>query len=328
MRNCRLGFLTDLALGTADVRAKIATYLNHLLFIGVGGFRMDACKHMWAEDLELVYDLLEYNDSSRPFVYNEVIDLGGEPITGDEYTHLGRVTDFKYGRDIGDCFRNWNDQKIAYLKDFGWGWGYLDDKDAFVFVDNHDNQRGHGAGGASILSFKVPHLYKRAVAFKLAWPFGFTRIMSSYDFNNTDAGPPSDDGEIINDVPINDDGSCGGGWMCEHRWRPIYSMVQFRNLMGGNNVTYWWDNDENQIVFSVGKKGFVAINNEEADLVGTHTSGLPAGTYCDVISGEKTDDGCTGIEVEVSDDGVGSVTLALSSNGDGILAIHPCEYFN
>jgi len=47
-------------------------------------------------------------------------------------------------------------------------------------VDNHDNQRGHGAGGASILTFRVPRLYKQAVAFMLAWPYSVTRVMSSY----------------------------------------------------------------------------------------------------------------------------------------------------
>lgn len=31
---------------------------------------------------------------------------------------------------------------------------------ALVFIDNHDNQRGHGAGGASIVTFWDPR-YKR-----------------------------------------------------------------------------------------------------------------------------------------------------------------------
>jgi alpha-amylase len=36
----------------------------------------------------------------------------------------------------------------------------LDDGDALVFVDNHDNQRGSGGGGANILTYKQPKLYK------------------------------------------------------------------------------------------------------------------------------------------------------------------------
>lgn len=56
----------------------------------------------------------------------------------------------------------------------------MDSEDALVFVDNHDNQRGHGAGGQDILTFFEPDLYKKAVAFMLAWPFGLKRVMSSY----------------------------------------------------------------------------------------------------------------------------------------------------
>lgn len=51
---------------------------------------------------------------------------------------------------------------------------------ALVFVDNHDNQRGHGAGGASIVTFWDSKLHKMAVAYMLAHPYGVTRVMSSF----------------------------------------------------------------------------------------------------------------------------------------------------
>ena len=41
------------------------------------------------------------------------------------------------------------------MHNFGEAWGFLPDGDSLVFVDNHDNQRGHGAGGADILNYKV-----------------------------------------------------------------------------------------------------------------------------------------------------------------------------
>lgn len=31
------------------------------------------------------------------------------------------------------------------------------------------------------------------------------------------------------DVPININGSCGGGWVCEHRWTAIANMVHPRS---------------------------------------------------------------------------------------------------
>ena len=54
---------------------------------------------------------------------------------------------------------------------------------ALVFVDNHDNQRGHGAGGASIVTFWDSRLYKMAVGYMLAHPYGVTRVMSSFRWN-------------------------------------------------------------------------------------------------------------------------------------------------
>jgi len=72
-----------------------------------------------------------------------------------------------------------------------------------------------------------------AVAFMLAYPYCFCRIMSSYFFNNTNDGPPHDaDGSILSPI-IYSDGTCGNGWVCEHRWRQIFNMVEFRNVVAG-----------------------------------------------------------------------------------------------
>ena len=117
--------------------------------------------------------------NSRPFIYTEVIDLGGEPITGAEYVGMGRVTEFKYGKFLGEAFRGKN--QLKYLVNWGkfsvkinsrWQydiqvnmvigeqWGMLASGNALTFIDNHDNQRGHGAGGDMILTFRTPKLYK------------------------------------------------------------------------------------------------------------------------------------------------------------------------
>ena len=36
-------------------------------------------------------------DGERPFIYHEVIDGGDESISKNEYTHLGKVTEFHVG---------------------------------------------------------------------------------------------------------------------------------------------------------------------------------------------------------------------------------------
>ncbi|XP_048219733.1 alpha-amylase 2B-like [Perognathus longimembris pacificus] len=335
VRDCRLVGLLDLALEKAYVRCKVADYLNHLIDMGVAGFRLDAAKHMWPGDIKAVLEKLHplnstwFPEGSRPFVYQEVIDLGGEAVSSSEYFGNGRVTEFKYGAKLGTVIRKWNGEKMTYLKNWGEGWGFMPSDRALVFVDNHDNQRGHGAGGASILTFWDARLYKMAVGFMLAHPYGFTRVMSSYHWpryfeNGKDVndwvGPPSNN-ETIKEVTINPDTTCGNGWVCEHRWRQIRNMVAFRNVVDGQPFTNWWDNGSNQVAFGRGNKGFIVFNNDDWSLSSTLLTGLPAGTYCDVISGDKVDGNCTGITISVSRDGRAHFSISNSAE-DPFIAIH------
>jgi hypothetical protein len=50
--------------------------------------------------------------------------------------------------------------RLFWENSLGEPWGFVPHGDALVFVDNHDNQRGNGAGGADILTYKTPKLYK------------------------------------------------------------------------------------------------------------------------------------------------------------------------
>ena len=87
VRNCWLVGLPDLNQGTGYVRDKIVEFLNNLIDLGVAGFRVDAVKHMWPADLQNIYGRLKnlntnygFGANSRPFITQEVIDLGGETI--------------------------------------------------------------------------------------------------------------------------------------------------------------------------------------------------------------------------------------------------------
>ena len=78
MRNCRLVSLLDLDLSKEYVRGKIVSYLNRLIDIGVAGFRVDAVKHMWPGDLQVIYDRMQdlstdagFEPYTRPFIFNE-----------------------------------------------------------------------------------------------------------------------------------------------------------------------------------------------------------------------------------------------------------------
>lgn len=62
-----------------------------------------------------------FGDNKRPFIYFEVIDLGGEPIKNTEYTGIGRVSEFRYGKFLSEVFRKQFGQKLKFLNNFGVG---------------------------------------------------------------------------------------------------------------------------------------------------------------------------------------------------------------
>lgn len=269
VRTCQLVGLPDLDTGANYVQDTLAGYLNHLTSLGVKGIRIDAAKHMSPGDIAGIL-----NRTNDPlYVFQEVIDLGGEAVSATEYTGLSDVTEFRYSASLGDVFKN---QKLAYLNGFGESWGFLAGADAVVFTDNHDNQRGHGAGGSNVLTYKDGSLYNLANVYMLAWPYGYPKVMSSYGFSNSDQGPPAQG------VYQGGSAQCGGAWICEHRWDAIANMVEFRNVTDGTGVNQWWDNGNNQIAFSRGAKGFVAINREGNDLTRAFSTGLPDGDYRNV----------------------------------------------
>ena len=67
------------------------------------GFRVDAAKHMWPDDIKNTI-----NKADPAFYVHEVIDQGGEPIKVQEYFGVGRVTEFRYGIKVGESVRNKN----------------------------------------------------------------------------------------------------------------------------------------------------------------------------------------------------------------------------
>lgn len=289
VQNCELVELADLDTGEEYVRAAIAGYMNTLLGHGVDGFRIDAAKHIPAGDLAAIKSRL-----SNPDAYwkQEVIHGSGEAVQSTEYTGNGDVQEFRYAYDLKRVF---NSENLAYLKNYGEGWGYMSSGVAGVFVDNHDTERN-----GSTLSYKDDANYTLANVFMLAWPYGAPDINSGYEWSNYDAGPPN--GGTVN--------ACWqDGWKCQHAWPEIKSMVAFRNATRGEPVTNWWDNGGDAIAFGRGSKGYVAVNHESSALSRTYQTSLPAGTYCDVQS-----------NTTVTVNGSGQFTATLGSNT--ALAIH------
>ncbi len=301
VQNCELVGLADLDTSQNYVQTTLANYLNDLQNLGVAGFRFDASKHMAAADIQGVMSKV----TGSPFVFQEVIDQGGEAIGASEYTGIGHVTEFKYSTKLGDTFRI---GKLAWLENFGEGWGFMASSKAVVFVDNHDNQRGHGGAG-NVITFADGRLYDLANVFMLAYPYGYPKVMSSYDFHHdTDAGGPNVPVHNINGLECFE-----GNWKCEHRWSYIAGGVDFRNYTNDNwTVDYWWDNGGDQISFSRGDQGHVVINKEAYQMTNSVATGMAPGQYCNVLKGKLSSDGqsCSDEVITVNADGSINTNIA------------------
>jgi alpha-amylase len=330
VQDCELFSLPDLNTGLASVRQKIAEYLLMHARLGVAGFRIDAAKHIQQVELDdiigRVNRTLAGEGRPLPYFFLEVIAGAGEALAerdyfGEGYSSGGAadITEFTFV-GVGDKFRGIGGQRIAQLNPNGSAgnqfsesaWGLIPSDKAVVFLQNHDTQ--HECG----LSFRHGSVFRLANVWMLAQRYGYPSILSSYPFNcpsGNSQGPPSDPAGNTNNV------SCAasletatiGQWVCEHRDPYLRNMVSFRRVVAGTDLNHWWDDGANAIAFSRGDKGFVALNNADASLAATVATGLPPGTYCDLLTGGLVGTVCAGTSVVVDAAGMVQLNLAARS---------------
>lgn len=327
--NCAMPGLPDLDTGSDSVRGKIAGYLNRLLSLGAAGFRIDAAKHIHEDDIAAILRKVP----GSYFVTQEVIGDGVTPMSA--YFKNGTVNEFKYIYLMKGAFDRVGGQNLAGLKHAldpaANPWGLIPSLNATVFVNNHDTERKKPDGvGYDSMNVYFGTMQRLAHTFMLAWPYGYPQVMSGYYFKHDhDMGPPA---ASLYDGPKDSVPACtpdidptrAEGWDCVHRSRFVAGMVGFRNhTLSDWRVDNWVADGGDRIAFSRGKSGFVAINRSDAAAWNaTFQTGLAAGQYCDVISGERRGDGsCSGKTISVDARGYASVGIAAMD----ALAIHVGE---
>ncbi len=329
VQECELFGLPDLDTGSARVRQIIADYLVGLVRIGVAGFRIDAAKHIQQVELDQILGLvnrtLAGEGRSLPYLYLEVSGGAGEALSprdyfGEGYASGGAadITEFTFS-GVANKFLGSNGEHLSQLDPAGppgnrfseAAWGLMPSNKAVVFLENHDTQ--HQCG----LSYRQPMAFRLANIWMLATPYGYPVILSSYAFAcpaGNSQGPPSDGDGQTRDVhcAASLEAVTTGDWVCEHRDPAILAMIGFRHATVGAPVTGWWDNGANAIAFSRGDRGLVAINRETTTVAVAATTSLLPGTYCDLLTGGRTEVGCAGTEVTVAPDG--SIAFDLLAN--------------
>lgn len=310
VQSCELVNLADLATEKDQVRTRLHAYLEDLVSLGVDGFRIDAAKHMPADDVAAVLaglpdDLL---------IVQEVIRGAGEPVTPEQYVGNGLVDEFGWGKDVQGLVQG---GALGLYLDMGESWGYLPSDDAVIFVDNHDTERN-----GSTLSYADGADYLLGNVLLLASPYGTPEVHSGYAFDDRDTGPAQDaDGRVVDaacpdvvgpEVSGPDATPEPGTWVCQHRWTGVVGMVGWRSAVGDAPVVDVWKG-RRAIAFGRGERGFAVVNAGRDMVEETFETSLAAGTYCDVVTGALVDGACTGGTVEVADDGTAHLRLGPDS---------------
>lgn len=306
VRTCELVNLADLATELEPVRVRLREYLADLVELGVSGVRIDAAKHMAPGDVEAI--VAEVPEGFR--VISEVIRGPQEPIRPEEYLGAGDVFEFAWGRDIRGIVQGGSLRLALELGSQEGSPHYLPSDAAWIFVDNHDTERGR-----QTLSYADAHDYVLATALMLASDYGRPVVYSGYAFSDRDAGPPQDADGLVHAATC--DEAVGperewvdGDWVCQHAWPQVAGLVGWRAVVGPADEGATTTVEGRVVAVGRGERGWFAANGNAEAVSMTFSTGLVAGTYCDVAVGPMTPEGeCAGQLVEVADDGLATLSI-------------------
>jgi alpha-amylase len=314
--NCRLEGLPDLATDTAPVRSTLAAYLSALVAMGVDGFRLDSAKHMWQQDIQAYLGQVPTTTLlGEPLAVTQEIIPDGTVVRSD-YFEDGTVNEFNFTYTIRDAFRGNNGEDISQLPaltgtgDGGGSAMLLPSANATVFVDNHDTERSQTD---SLNLYQDGKSFDLAMIYMLGAPYGSRAQLQSgflFTFANTDVNAPTASPYDANGNPL-----IMVAWDFVHRWPDIYPMVAFRNATAGQPMTNINTSTPGAVAFSRGAVGFVALNNGASPWQASLMTGLPAGTYCDIVHGSLAADAssCAGDSIVVDATGTAALDIPAIS---------------
>ncbi|MGC3996128.1 MAG: alpha-amylase family glycosyl hydrolase [Anaeromyxobacter sp.] len=323
--SCWLLGMPDLNTGSSYVQGQFVAYLDSLIAMGVDGFRIDAAKHILPSELQTILAAATQTTllGESVFVTHEVIE-DQSWIDLAAYQASGTVNEFRFTRAVRDAFRNNALGSVTTYMGTGSGGGTYSlittSAKATVFVNNHDTERA--TSDSLNYTSDSGGKYDLANIYMLAQPYGRAQLQSGYAFSysNTDENAPtgspydSSGNPVITTTCSNTSTACG--WDFVHRWSTISPMVKFRSAASGTAMTVRSTGNGNQLAFSRGSVGFVALNNDSSSSwTATFATGLPAGTYCNVVHGVLSSAGTACASDSVTVDSSGNATITVPVRG-------------
>lgn len=309
---CRLSGLPDLATESTAVRQTEADYLNSLIALGVDGFRLDSAAEIGETDIAAIEAKLNEDTTTgqSASITQEVYPgSSGQDSRLDptSFEGEGSVTAIDYTYAIANDFANGD---LAALDSFS---PELPSAYASTFVTNQDTERASSPS----LSYTDGAEYVLANEFLLAYGYGAPQIFSSFKYSDYNQGPPSASNGDVSDTV------CGtGAWECAERNSAVDAMVRWHNLAlsSGAGVANWTTDGNDLVAFSRGNVAWVALNNGGSALTDTFPTGLPDGSYCDLINEtyDATNATCSGSGVVVAN---GKATVTVPAHGSVSLDI-------
>jgi alpha-amylase len=321
--NCELSGLPDLATEKTNVRQTIANYLNDLIDIGVAGFRVDAAKHIGAEDLAAIKSLLHPVNGQAPWFGSEVIGSADENMP---FTSFSDVWAWQMPTDLANNLPT--GMAGIYADPSMWTGTFNDSAHTITMVSNHDTEHHGGA-----LTYRDGLTYQLASILMLSNSFGKPELYSGYAFSDDGNGSPNykagteDYANVV--CPAGTKASkpqasyVDGTYICMDRWTAIKGMIAWRDAVGANTVetkakyTHIPANGMGRILQYNRGIGFIAMNPTAKALKTVLAVNEPKGTYCDVISGGNkpvtSKKKCVGTTITVSATGRATVTVPAKS---------------
>lgn len=238
-----------------------------------------------------------------------MIHASGEPITPEQYLDNGPVFEFSYMRDIQGIPKgsSWN----TFLR-MGTGTGYVPSELAVPFVTNHDTERNSQA-----MTYREGARYQLATVLMILHGYGSPMVYSGYAFSGRDDGPPQDaEGRLKDAVCVEGWEAEDGEFVCAHTWPLVNAAVRFDAVAGDAPLV---EQFQDRSVLAVSRGGAFALVNrddDEAGLTVTVPTGLPAGEYCDLGSGQDCATTVTVGESGAAEISVGPMTAVIITEAD------------
>jgi alpha-amylase len=301
---CRVDGLPDLATETSAVRDAESAYLNSMIEMGVDGFRLDSATEIGETDIAAIESMLDDDTTTGgPVAITQEVypGTGGQDsqLNPTSFEGEGSVTAIDYTYTIADDFASGN---LAALANYS---PELPSAYASTFVTNQDTERASSPS----LSYADGSEYNLADEFLLAYGYGAPQIFSSFEYGSYDQAPPdASNGDVTDTV-------CGtGAWECTERNSAIDAMVGWHNLALTDDapVANWATDGKDLIAFSRGDAAWIAINNGSSAETDTFSTGLPDGSYCDIVADTYNDGTCGGAGIVVAD---GQATVTVPAGG-------------